>query len=356
MLSRRSLLASSAAAACLASLAIPKVRRAGVHTIVNPQKPFIRVGVTLSLETFRANVVNEVFSGAGLPSGGFTTTTTNQTDPLTAFSLSPTNLSRYDAVTIDFKDKSNATVGTINGGIWRPSSGTKNNKLVVQMLGHGPFAKSLNPSHNHTSGNLVKLLVEGGYTVCVYEMPFHGNLASHNALPWPTAALNPLRYFVEAPIKAINALLPEGFNSNVLYCGHSGGGWVGPLLMAMDTRIRAGDSNAGFFALYMNTQPDGRDYEQKLPGLSDFCDYLDLVVLAVTGGSNGQRTLLQSLNDRDPCCFYKSLYDQYVPYDALLANVCAANGGVYSLTWDSNMSHNYSPSRRTAIKALFDSY
>ena len=97
------------------------------------------------------------------------------------------------------------------------------------------------------------------------------------------------------------------------------------------------------------------------PGLANLstvggCDYLDLIVLATTGGSNGARTVIESHGDLDPCCFYKAEYAAGAPYFDYMASVVASLGGTYQGVFDSNLNHNYSSSRRRAIKAPFDNY
>jgi hypothetical protein len=216
MVSRRSLLVGLVAAASLTPFGSRRVRGVAARTInklIKPTDPFVRVGKTVPLETFRANVINEVYSGAGIPTAtGFASSDLNTADPLIAYSLHPANLAQYDQHTQQIKDNSNNNVGEpIIVGVWRPCSGTKNNKLVIQMLGHLPLTSSLDPNDpdHQTNGNLVKLLVEGGYTVAVCEMPSHGDLDSHIPLPSPTASLNPLRYFTDRaliPMSSIAAI------------------------------------------------------------------------------------------------------------------------------------------------------
>ncbi len=327
-----------------------------------PAKPFIRAGVTTSIEAFRTAIINAVTTNAGLSTGGFTTNTLNTTDPLTALSLHPTNLLTYDGHTIDILNNVAGVAATLEVGVWKPTAATKNNRLVIMMAGHGTFSDELDPNvASHTHGNLVKELVVAGYTVCFIEMPGDGDTTAHNAYPAPTVTLNPLRYFVEGPTRAINALIGESY-SRILTCGHSGGGWAVPLLMTMDTRIAAGVSCAGFLPLWMISigGTGTRDYEQWLPGLYNLsttqgCDYLDLVIGACSGGSSN-RTMLQSLNDADPVAFSQTNYNTYKPYATQLATACALYGGTYSLTFDSNSVHNYSTARRAAIIALFNTF
>lgn len=316
--------------------------------------PLIRVGLTVSPDDMRAALIEEIFSGAGLPGAGTDRITTGIADPLSALGVASANTGQVDYHELDVMNNVPAKIGTTEFWVFRPA--VANNRLVVLLLGHNPEGISAN------TGAMAKDLIDAGYTVALGQ-PFPNKDAGgaggfntvdvHNTLPAPTAALNPLRYFLQGPIRIVNELQGEGFGV-VFGCGQSGGGWEMALWGAIDARAKATCAHAGYWALYM-TNPT-RDWEQFLPlhsrGLSelDNIDYTDLAALACYPA----RTHIQSCNDTEGV-FPRAQYDAAAPYENIVRNVAAKFGGRYDLQFDANSQHSYLPSRRAATVALFDS-
>src|SRR5262245_40980776 len=319
----------------------------------------IRVGYTASADAFRSALVATIFSGAGLPSTGSDRITADITDPLVALGTNSSNTAQVDYHELDIFDNGPSKIGTTEFWLFRPTDG--NNRLVVLLLGHSPEGISAN------TGNMAHELIDAGYTVALGQ-PFpninssggsgFNDVGTHNALPSPTSALNPLRYFVQGPIRIVNELESEGFDF-VFGVGQSGGGWEMSLWPAIDVRVKASCSHAGYLPLYMKNVggSSSRDWEQFLPSLKHLtatggCDYTDLAILCCHPG----RKHTQSLNDQDPSVFTKAAYDSYQPYADAVSREARKYGGAYSLSFDSNNQHTYVPARRAAIVALFDSF
>jgi hypothetical protein len=355
MLRRRQIIAGLSAAALLGAGWRERrmLQKISGHW-VGLSSPLIRVGVEIDPSNLRGALIEEIFSGAGLPSSGSDRITAAVTDPLVALGVNSANTARVDYHELDIMNNAPAKIGTTEFWVFRPTSG--NNRLAVLLLGH-------NTSISVNTGSMAHDLIDAGYTVALGHFfpnldasgtPGYNTTTTHDALPSPTSTLNPIRYFVQGPVRIVNELEGEGFDF-VFGVGQSGGGWEMVLWGAIDTRTAATCSHAGYWALYMD-ETGGRDWEQTLPlhgrSLSDLAniDYTDLAALAC----HPSRTHSQSTNDQDPV-FAKLYYDAEAPYEDIVRNVAAKSGGHYDLQFDVNNQHTYLASRRAAIVALFDS-
>ncbi len=184
--------------------------------------------------------------------------------------------------------------------------------LLIYHSGHGElFSKEL-------IRLLWKRVVEAGCDVIYAAMPLeHHNpkpevhtslgpfwLSSHAVLGLlKTDAFNPLKYFVDPVLAALNYAQQErGPYRSIFMVGLSGGGWTTTLYAALDTRIGASFPVAGSLPLSLRTfDPSSSmgDWEQAGSGIGQIADYLDLYLLA----TEPSRTQLQLLNVNDPCCF-----------------------------------------------------
>jgi hypothetical protein len=303
----------------------------------------------------RAALIEEIFSGAGLPTAGVDRTTLNIPNPLPPQGIYANNLKRVDYRELDVFDNTPRRIGTTEFWIFRPLK--TNNRLVVKILGHNPEGIT------HNAGELVKELVETGYTVALgHSFPNLSDsgivglndVPTHNALPGPTPTLNPLRYFLQGPVRIVNDLKGEGFEY-IFGVGQSGGAWEIVLWAAIDTRVKATCGHAGYWALYMENKT--RDWEQLLPlhsrGLSELekVDYPDLAALAC----HPNRVHIQSCNDTESI-FPRWQYDIKTPYARIVSKVARNFGGHYELQFDQNPEHTYLPSRTAAIVKLFNSF
>lgn len=299
-----------------------------------PPPPIVRAGVTVSVAEMRERATAEIWSGKGLPTGGVHAIERGVASPLT--SLKPYNLARVDRLTIDMG------ITASMPWVFRPKQ--SNGRAAIYHAGHGANFTSVIGSNGREE--LMADLVNAGYTLVGMIMPWDGSLEAHRALPAPTAELNHLRFFIEPVVRAINHMTSEGFDG-VFMVGFSGGGWTVTLAAAIDTRIKVSATIAGSLPLYMAHE---RDWEQELPGLADFLDYTDLHVMGVDGG----REQLQILNSHDLCCFKRSTYRDYLPYEFDVTYAARRAGGKWSLMWAEQYMHSIGIDSRAAVFQLFE--
>jgi hypothetical protein len=309
-----------------------------------------------TVTTFRNAYIAEVFKGdeynGVLPTTGSDRSTLDTTDPLAAFSLTPSNLEQVDLHEFDEVDEDGTPVGTAKYWVFRPTVGTDNNKLVIQQFGH---TSSVNAFNFINQGLLTKTLVEAGYTVAAgFMSAFEGTSTEvgnfHNTLPEPTAGYNALRIFVAPGLRMLNELVPENFDAHY-QCGISGGGWLSPVWGALDTRLTRLCGHAGWMPLYVSER---RDWEARLRGLTDLavgCDYTDLAALATTGG----RRFLQSIGEFDTTGFTRASYESGPDYVPTVAAFATAQGGFFDLDIETGLDeHIWSTARITSTVAFFD--
>jgi hypothetical protein len=297
--------------------------------------------------SFRADYTAEMFKGpqysGALPTNG--TEASPTLDIVSPLPSNPANLDQVDLHEIVVVDDDDVTIGTAKCYVFRPTAGTSNNKLVVDVLGHTHQSGASFSAINY--GTIVKELVAEGYTVAAtYMSPFEGTSANavifHNTMPQPTSTFNALRIFTEIPIRILNELEGEGWDKMFLI-GLSGGGWMGAVCGAVEQRFDAIVSLAGFFPLYMSGT---RDWEQNLYGLADSvngCDYTDLAALAAQN-----RPFKQLIIQGDPS-FPKVIYDGGPPYETILNTFATAGGGSFDLEFLLGEStHEWSTAARAA--------
>lgn len=258
--------------------------------------------------------------GAGVPTAGADTVEQDVVSPLTA---DPTNLDHVDRLTFNLGDN------VLDPGndvlcqpyVWYPDPLDDNGLLVIYHYGH-------TNDYNAVDGEraeVIRRLVQDGYTVCGVLMPFGGDTTTHNLLPDPTDTFNPLVYFIDPVLRIVNAL--SGSFDGIYMVGMSGGAWTTSLCAAIDERISRSVQIAGTLPLAC---PSGsRDWEQFLPGLAPEIDYSDLYILATTSG----RRQLQMLVSTDPTGFHYTHYF-YAPYADGVADWSESIGGSWQLVWD----------------------
>jgi hypothetical protein len=296
--------------------------------------PFYRAELSIDTADLRSELITEIWSGDGFPSGGVSSTQTGVASPA---SVAPSNLLSTNKLTI-ICTAGDVTETLSNVYMWFPTVVSANGDLAIMHTGH-------------TTTDAGWALVEAGYTVIGMHMPFGGadsagTVSNHDALPDPTDTLNYLRFFVEPSIRCLNEF--AGSYTKCFMVGHSGGGYTTNLVAALDTRLSAGASSSGSFPLYF---PDAgwsgaRDWEQELNGLTG--SYLDLYIMACDGG----RKLLNSYNTADTCCFLGTEYNAD-PFETLVQT--ATGNTNFEVLVVTNSAHEIHADARAAIIALFDS-
>jgi len=250
-----------------------------------------------AITAIRARLVNEIWGAEGFPRRLAQETTTGVSPALLESPTPLVNLRQVDRYLV--VTDGNAVLPMV----LRPT--TPNGKLLMVGLGHstaGTLAQSA------VTAQLVNLALERGATVLFTPMPLGGTPA-HDALgTHRTSTFNPVRYFLDPAIVALNTYLSQNpAPAEIIAAGVSGGGWATVLLAALDPRIEKSFPIAGSLPLGLrdpNRPSDYGDWEQRLTGLSvdghTQLDYPDLYLMATSDG----RTQVQVNNDADTCCFY----------------------------------------------------
>ena len=324
----------------------PRIPLAG-HFINPPTKLSIIGNPIYSL---RSTLIQNIWSGNGFPMAGANVVSNNVPTPYLNGPM-PTNLLHSDSYTFVLKDNSGTPIWTNLVYSFVPTnSGTR---LVIYHAGHDGYIPIYytQPDYQeipgYNSGDLVRKLVENGYTVVSIAMPFLQQ--GHSGyLPTPNGTINHLRFFVEPTIRIINQFTNA---TKVFMTGISGGGWTTTLVAALDTRITVSAPTAGSLPFYIVPQP--RDWEQFLPGLPVTCDYTNLYVMAA---DRPGRVQTQFLNSNDGCCF--SGVDALANIDYTVNTIARASsyGGTWSRYITINWNHSFDIDVQTNIVNLFNAH
>jgi hypothetical protein len=303
--------------------------------------PTLNVSDQASITTKRNEIIAEVWSGNGFPSDGFTSTSSSVTDPISSITQSG-NLLRVDSFVCDMSDNDGGDdFKSITGYVWYPIATADTGRLTLLPLDHGNDWNSSSAGYRE----LIVSLLNAGSTVVGWPMPDLGSVSAHNAYPDPTATLNYLKFFMDVPARALNALTSY---SEVSMAGLSGGAWTTTLFAAIDTRVGVSWEVAGSLAKY---QYEIRDWEQNLPGLDDL-DYPDLHVMATDAGRNKYQTL----NRFDTCCFGYRHFVSGADYSPTVSTAVSAltGSGSWSFAWDdSEQDHTMSEATRGGMLSAF---
>lgn len=284
--------------------------------------------------TYRAALIDEIWSGDGFPATGADAVSTGVANPISGTGF--TNLASVDQLTINMTD---AFVSSPY--VFRPTS--SNNKLAVVCQGH---TTDFDYSPGGV-GDLIRALSNAGYTVVGLLMPGNATTTTHNTYPAPSESKNYLKYFVEPCARAINQVIGEGF-THVFMAGLSGGGWTTHVCAALDPRILASVPVAG--SLPLDRAASARDWEQLLPGLTGW-DYYDLYALAVSGA----RKQWQILNYYEPTPYGYAAFSTAADYETYMEALGTAVGGTWALDWDkTGTTHQISAWAKAQIVSYFD--
>lgn len=153
-----------------------------------------------------------------------------------------------------------------------------------------------------------------------------------------TEEFNPLAWFLEPPIAALNRLRDLGC-ADVSMIGYSGGGWATTLLAALDARIARSYPVAGSLPLDLRQSGPGwndwGDWEQFAADIWQDTDYRDLYLMAADRPGRSQ---VQVLNQYDPVGFKGDGREQ--TYAPTLAARAAALGGAWRVWVDRNRTEH----------------
>lgn len=272
-------------------------------------EPLIGITSIAGIEARRTAMTGYIWKGAGRPAS-LPTVETGVSAPDFA---SLTGVRRIDRLKVPLRYQVTATVyDLVPRRAW-------NRRLALYHNGHGePFDTML---------RTVQALLDRGYRVMAYAMPFHHwnqqQIAdpadpaellpnpSHRELPpWETAEFSALTFFLEPLTVTLNYAQATYRPLSVEMIGLSGGGWTTTVYAALDPRVTRSYPVAGSLPFFLRPaapkpRPTIGDWEQTEAALPGFYaaasdDFLDMYVMASIGPGRGQ---LQILNRFDECCF-----------------------------------------------------
>ncbi|MGP3960677.1 hypothetical protein ACTWPT_32175 [Nonomuraea sp. 3N208] len=272
-------------------------------------EPLIGIAAIADIEARRKAMIDYIWKGAGRPDSLPAVESGVAAPEFAAL----TGVRRIDRLKVPLRYRVTATVyDLVPHRAW-------NRRLALYHNGHGePFDTML---------RTVQALLERGYRVMVYAMPFHHwnqqQIAdpadpakllpnpSHRELPpWETAGFSALTFFLEPLAVTLNYAQASYRPLSVEMIGLSGGGWTTTVYAALDPRVTRSYPVAGSLPFFLRPaapkpRPTIGDWEQTKEALPGFYTgssdaYLDMYVMASIGPGRGQ---LQLLNRFDECCF-----------------------------------------------------
>jgi hypothetical protein len=217
----------------------------------------------------------------------------------------------------------------------------------------------------------IAFFVERGYAVLGISMPLYGpnsrpivtipsvgtlQLQTHDMFGLLAYDLNPLRYFLEPIVAAMNYLNAQRSYGRIGMLGLSGGGWTTTLYAAIDRRIARSYPVAGTMPHHLKTSPTESgwvfagtgDYEQTLPGLHPRVSYLDLYLMGSIGPGRRQ---IQVLNKYDPCCYWGTAYTLYESVISSRVSAISTTSSFKVFLDESIRTHDVSPAALALILA-----
>lgn len=277
-------------------------------------EPLIGISGAEEIEARRRKMADFIWKGAGPPK----TLPSVEKGVSVPDLASLTGVRRVDLLTVPLDYRITAKVYDL-----LPRKGW-NRRLALYHNGHGePLDTML---------RTVQALLDRGYRVMVYAMPFHhwnggqqiedpanpGTMLpspSHRELvPWESAEFSTLTFFLEPLTVTLNYAQATYRPASVEMLGLSGGGWTTTVYAALDPRITRSYPTAGSLPFFLRAaspkpSPTTGDWEQTRASFPEFYssitagtadDYLQMYVMASVGENRGQ---LQILNRFDDCCF-----------------------------------------------------
>ncbi|MEV4172913.1 hypothetical protein [Nonomuraea sp. NPDC049709] len=273
-------------------------------------EPLIGITNAADIDARRAAMTGYIWKSAGRP----TTLPAVETGvPAPAELKDLTGVRRIDRLTVPLEYRVTAKVYDL-----LPRKGW-NRRLALYHNGHG--------EPPDTMIRTTQALLDRGYRVMVYAMPFHhwnaqgiedpehpGTMLpgpSHRELPpWESEGFSTLTFFLEPLTVTLNHAERTYRPASVEMIGLSGGGWTTTVYAALDPRVTRSYPVAGSLPFFLRPaspkpSPTIGDFEQTKAALPGFYaassdDFLDMYVMASVGAGRGQ---LQILNRFDECCF-----------------------------------------------------
>ncbi|SEF84215.1 hypothetical protein SAMN05444920_101817 [Nonomuraea solani] len=273
-------------------------------------EPLIGMHTVADIAARRKHMIDYIWKDAGRPKT-LPAVETGVTGPEALAGL--TGVRRIDRLTVPLNYRVTAKVyDLLPRKAW-------NRRLALYHNGHG--------EPPDTMLRTTQALLDRGYRVMVYAMPFHhwnaqgiedpknpGTMLpgpSHRELPpWESAAFSTLTFFLEPLTVTLNHAHATYRPVSTEMIGLSGGGWTTTVYSALDPRVTRSYPVAGSLPFWLRPaspkpSPTIGDFEQTKAAFPGFYaaqsdDFLDMYVMAAIGEGRGQ---LQILNRFDDCCF-----------------------------------------------------
>lgn len=287
--------------------------------IINDRQ--IRISSAADINTKRADLIEYVWGGEGLPTQKLPRlpVSVNDESPIPGL----TDLQRVDTLVVDME-------AGLKSYAHHFIPRVKNGRLVILHAGHfASFSDSTIPADvGHGMRRTLEGLLGDGYSVLAVYMPRNvvfdtaidvsddGGYEAHNAIyldaKYRPKRGSPMKYFLEPLTAYVNYLTTRSISDNfpeykdLSIVGLSGGGWAATVYPAIDTRIKLSISVAGSLPLYLRSGPSIGDAEQTDPTFYSIAGYPELYVM----GSDGPgRKQVQVYNRNDWCCFSETYHD-----------------------------------------------
>lgn len=319
----------------------------------------IRFDTPAQADAARANLVNYIWDGGPIGSGGLPTTlpsvTTNVAFPSQADGIDQWNVASVDQLDVNVSGYDFHSISYL----MHPTNLTNADRVIIVHQGH---ADDLDLGVGATANDLL----QNGFTVLVMKMPLYGWNTDNTAIVPNRGVLvysdhdsmisstgggtggEGFRLFLEPVVQNINyvsATIP-GFK-DVNMVGLSGGGWTTSMMAAVDPRIKVSVPVAGSAPLYARNAdpPSMGDLEQNYAPMYNeniapdrtgggVATWLETYAL---GGYGAGRSQVMVTNEFDDCCFSGTFATTlYGGFTNVVANkVTSLGAGQWSYVLDS---------------------
>lgn len=217
-----------------------------------------------------------------------------------------------------------------------------NGAIAIYHEGHGGEATEI-------GAETISWLLARGWSVVALNMPRVPHMLVRDNHAGDGSAVWRMLYGVGQVTEWIHRSWAPGRDPLVVLIGRSGGGWTSLLYSALDPRIDAAVTIAGFEPLSERLQSDAvnmGDWEQTAPGVFGVLDYTDLARLAAT------RPLMVTYDESDDCCFQKTSADPFVQW---LIQQRQSDGAQVTTSVYDNGVHGLGADGYAALGSLLDS-
>jgi hypothetical protein len=278
---------------------------------------------TLADVTAARNVlINEVFSGSGIPST-LGTMATDGSPPITGL----TNLASVEKMTPGSY--------ALRPRVFTPNS-ARTDVVVLIWNGHSTAMGT------YAINTLTQQLLTANVTVVNMVLPSGSNDYTSGSPPQHYAAAPSYAEWVGPFCIAVNTMRNRYPGAKIIVTGISGGGWASLMSAAVDARVSTNISVVGWLPEHIH---QNRDYEQLLDDISG--GYMNLALIAA---ADGRRNICR-LHSLDTVGFGAAVYNQRPDAFAGLSTRATALGGYFAVSIEAVAPHSYSTNDRALVLA-----